>query len=332
MSLRLAYRPAVVVLLACSCSGVSNGDGGSESGSSSTGGGDDASSSPTSLDGSESSLGPGDASSSDGTGAPDACATVLGSDAEPIFTAPEGRFTLRVVPGYTNIRGTVGEAPPLELHHELEREGACRLLGFEASTCTPACTPPAMCIDSACVSAPPFVGVGDVTLEGVAAEPAMLGQTPYHEYFWESVAEPAFDMPRLVGEGDVVAAFDLSLCPVDAPTPVGDWSAQLEARADGEDVVLQWSDPVDTARIYLRMTTGIATHGGISPIEVECEGPDVGELVLPGAYLDALYSDGWACGECGGNDLIRYHADQTETGAPTVQFRFYAITSFWHIP
>jgi hypothetical protein len=95
---------------------------------------------------------------------------------------------------------------------------------------------------------------------------------------------------------------------------------------------LTWSDPVDTARIYLRMTTGIGTHGGISPVELECEGPDVGMLELPGAYLDSLYADGWACGECGGNDLVRYHADEVDAGGTTVQLRTEATVGFWFIP
>ena len=138
--------------------------------------------------------------------------------------------------------------------------------------------------------------------------------------------------PSLSAAGADVAAFELATCPVTAPTPSGDWSALLAARAPGEPVVLTWSDPIDSARIYLRMTTGIGTHGGISPVEVECEGPDVGMLELPGAYLDALYADGWACGECGGNDLVRYHADEADAGGTTVQLRTEATTGFWFIP
>jgi hypothetical protein len=114
--------------------------------------------------------------------------------------------------------------------------------------------------------------------------------------------------------------------------PVGDWSGLLAARAPGQPVTLTWSDPVDSARIYLRMTTGIGTHGGISPVEIECEGPDVGMLELPGAYLDALYESGWSCGECGDNTLVRYHVDETDAGGTTVQLRTEATVGFWFIP
>jgi hypothetical protein len=269
---------------------------------------------------------------SDSTGAPDPCTTALGTGPDPIFARPAGNFALRVSTGYLSLLGNISDGPALEFHHEAERSGMCRLLRFEASTCTPACEPPAVCVDQACITAAPFVSAGDVTLEGVATDPIMIGEDPFHGYFWDHEGEAEPTMPRLVASGDTVDAFDLSVCPIVAPTPSDDWSAQLEARADGESIALNWSDPVDTARIYLRMTTGIATHGGISPVEIECEGPDLGALEIPGSYLDALYAQGWACGECGGNDLIRYHADHTDAAAPIVQFRVHAAASFWHIP
>ncbi len=284
--------------------------------------------------------GPGDGSddtaddtSSDDTATTDdpACQTALGSDPAPRFERPHGLFTLRVSPGYTGFGGHVTTSAPTEFHEETEREGQCRLLQFEATSCTPECLPPSVCIDEACVTPPALANVGDLVIEGVGDGPHAVADDGFHNYYWEQVGDPVIDMPRLVASGDEVPPFDLSVCPTNAPTPVDDWSALLAARADGESVTLTWSDPIPTARIYLRMTTGIGTHGGISPAEIECEGPDVGMLELPGAFLDTLYSDGWGCGECGGNDLIRYHGDQTEGDAP-VQFRSAAVASFWHIP
>jgi hypothetical protein len=114
--------------------------------------------------------------------------------------------------------------------------------------------------------------------------------------------------------------------------PSEDWPSLLRQRLAGQDVTLSWSNAVDTARIYLRMTTGIGTHGGISPVEIECEGPDQGSLTLPGAYLDALYADGWSCGECGENRLIRYHVAQSGTGDRIVQLRVQAYYQFFFIP
>jgi hypothetical protein len=95
-------------------------------------------------------------------------------------------------------------------------------------------------------------------------------------------------------------------------------------------VTLTWSDSDPDSRIYLRMTTGVGTHGGISPVEVECESADTGRLVLPGAYLDQLYDDGaWSCGECGDNNVWRYRAATT---ASDVQFRAEARTTFFFRP
>ncbi len=133
--------------------------------------------------------------------------------------------------------------------------------------------------------------------------------------------------------GDEAEGFAVETCTAEAIEPEGDWEDALWQRANGEDVTLAWSNPVETARIYLRMTTGIGTHGGISPVEIECEGPDTGELTLPGAYLDALYEPSyWSCGECGNNELHRYHATEVAAGDHVVQWRIQSTASFWYIP
>ncbi|MFO0631819.1 MAG: hypothetical protein U0168_03115 [Nannocystaceae bacterium] len=273
----------------------------------------------------------GSGSSADSTGGSDACATPYGDDPTPLFERPRGRFELRWYGTYTSLVGAYAEAPPPDFHQEAERSGACRLLTYEASVCNPVCEPPGVCIDGACVTASPQQSLGAVTLAGIDAEPIAVNEDAQHTYFWDREAELSLQSLGLDGEGGAIAAFSLGACAVAAPQPEADWSAQMMARAPGESVVLRWTDPVPTARIYMRMTTGIGTHGGISPVEIECEGPDVGELELPGAYLDALYADGWACGECGGNDLLRYHADHS--GDPgELQFRVGSIANFWYIP
>jgi hypothetical protein len=271
-----------------------------------------------------------DDSASDTTGVPGQCAGPLGSGDAPIFQQPPGRFALRVVDDYKTLRGSVSDGPRLEFHGESARDGACRLLTYAASTCDPECTAPALCIAGTCVTEAGRLSAGALTLGGVGDDGIAVNEDGLHEYFWDGQGGPAPTMPTLTAAGADVPAFDLAVCPSTAATPDGDWSALLAARAPGEAVLLTWSDPLDDARIYLRMTTGIATHGGISPVEIECEGPDVGALELPGDFLDALYADGWACGECGGNDLIRYYADQSDDGG--VQFRSESVTNFWFIP
>lgn len=272
-----------------------------------------------------------DGGSSDTSGGSEPCAS-LGVGAEPIFTRPPGAFVFRDAPGYRFIRGFIDDGPRMGFHQESEREGACRLLTYAPSVCDPACTAPAVCIAETCVTEPSGLSAGVVTLLGVGDQAIEITEGPLHDYFWDHEGDDVITRPGLAAAGADVDAFELEVCPVTAPAAEGDWSALLGARAPGEDVTLTWSDPVDTARIYLRMTTGIGTHGGISPVEIECEGPDVGMLVLPGAYLDALYADGWACGECGGNDLLRYHAAEVDAGGTSVQLRAEASAGFWFIP
>lgn len=311
-------------------------------GATDTGSTGSAESSATSGISADTTAGPTDASTGDpsstsddpteSTGTVDPCATVLGADDEPIFPGARGRFVFRDAPGYRSLAGFIADAPRLEFHHEAERLGACRLLTYEASACDPICEQPAVCVDGTCVSAPGGLSAGAVTLDGVGDGTLDVTEDPFHTYFWDHVGDDELSTLVLTASGADVPAFELSACPITAPTATGDWTQLLEARAPGEDVTLTWSDPIDTARVYLRMTTGIGTHGGISPVEIECEGPDVGALVLPGAYLDALYAQGWSCGECGGNDLRRYHADEITAGDLAVRFDVEATTSFWFIP
>lgn len=306
--------------------GTSTGDGG-------TSAGDTASSTTDGADSTGSSGSPDPSSTDDGdsTGPSDACETPGWGD-EPVFDKPPGRFTLYAVDDYRWMTGFITDGPRLEFHEESDRQGPCRLLTYTPSNCVPGCTAPEVCIDGACITEPPGVSAGVVTLTGVGDDPIELNQDPLHNYYWDAMAALPVTMPSLSATGDEVGAFELSTCPTTAPTAIGDWSALLEARAPGEPVTLTWSDPIEGARIYLRMTTGIGTHGGISPVEIECEGPDLGTLELPGAYLDALYAEGWSCGECGGNDLVRYHADEADAGGTTVQLRTVAATNFWFIP
>jgi len=322
---------AAVLLVGCGDSGGDGDGGGSSSAGSSGGSGSGTTTASSTSDDASTGDTLGSSSAADSTGGSDACATPYGDDPTPLFDRPRGRFELRWFPTYSSLLGSYADTPPPDFHQEAERSGACRLLTYQASVCNPACEPPGVCIDGACVTASPLLSLGAVTLAGVDADPIAVSEDAYHAYFWDREAELSLQTLGLDGEGGAIAPFSLSACAVTAPEPQQDWSAQMMARAAGESVVLRWTNPVPTARVYMRMTTGIGTHGGISPVEIECEGPDVGELELPGAYLDALYADGWACGECGGNDLLRYHADHS--GDPgELQFRVGSIANFWYIP
>jgi len=254
------------------------------------------------------------------------------TSADPDFSSPTGRFSLRVESTFVDFSGRVFDGAPGGFHTEIERSGACRLLGFEATNCSPDCEFGDFCIDSVCVASPSIIDAGSLTLTGVAPAPVMVMASD-NLYYWS--AEPAPNLAPIItltNEGGDAGQFDLSVCVPPPLEPSTDWSQALEDRAPGASVTLTWSDPVPYARVYLRMTTGIGTHGGISPIEIECEGPDVGTLEIPGSYLDQLFEDGWSCGECGNNDLRRYVADEGDLSTGKARFTAETWSTFFFQP
>jgi hypothetical protein len=263
----------------------------------------------------------------------DCAQTLDGSDA-PIFDQTNSRFTLTGDGTYLELSGAIYDGPAVAFHRESDRIGACRLLTYEATSCDPPCTGGDVCIDEECASYPSLLSAGTATLSGVGDAPVEIAPSDAL-YSWLSTEVGVDDVAaiRVQAEGDTAGAFDLTTCVIAPPEPEGDWSAAMEARGAGEDVTLTWSNPYSTSRIYLRMTTGIGTHGGISPVEIECEGPDTGSLTLPGAFLDLLYNPSyWSCGECGDNRLLRYHATEAEVGGTTVQLRTQSPAMFYFRP
>ena len=262
-----------------------------------------------------------------------ACPPAFGGVATSVYGQTSSRFHVSAYDSWVLLDGRIYDGPTIEFHSEAERQGACRLLTYVSSFCDPACAAGQACVDSECVDYPGLQSVGTVVLGGVGDDvdisPSAEGG---YSWFTDQVGIVALTTVELVAPGGVGPAFEIAACVPPTPLPSSDWVALLGARADGEDVTLTWSNPVDWARIYLRMTTGIGTHGGISPVEVECEGPDTGSLTIPGSYLDALYAGGWSCGECGGNDLFRYHSREVTSADHTVQLRVQSSASFWFHP
>ena len=269
----------------------------------------------------------------DGGGSPPACVTTLGAGPDPAFDATISRFEFKLAaPTHASLLGSVYDGQAVVFHQEAERSGACRLLTGEEGFCDPPCESPALCTPGGCALFPTSVSVGELTLTGVPMSPVTITADALGTYYWLYEGHVTTDEVSLSASGEDAGAFQLTACTATAPIPQHDWSAAIDERAADANVTLTWSNPVPTARIYLRMTTGIGTHGGVSPVEIECEGPDTGSLTLPSAYLDALYAQGWSCGECGGNVLWRYHANETEVDGRIVQFRASAGVDFWYHP
>jgi hypothetical protein len=258
------------------------------------------------------------------------CATTLDARPEPIFEQTTSRLRLWAIPNQTIFEGAVLDGQRREIHAETERTGNCRLLTYESDTfCDPICENRELCVHGVCERFPEPVSAGTLSIQLSEQEPLEVEPTPLGNYYWTS---QDFGSDVVTSITVTASGFELSAPLSPALKPMGDWSELAKLRAPGEDLALGWSNPVDTARFYLRMTTCVGTHGGISPVEIECEGTDTGELVIPGAYLDALYAQGWGHGECGGNTIWRYHASQTGCGDSAVQLRAESPASFWFNP
>jgi hypothetical protein len=279
---------------------------------------------------------PADADASPPDATPDTDVTEppdAGVGSEPDFSWPDNQLTLELAYWGLYLQGALFSGPRASFHTEQDRQGQCRLLTFTFVPCEPGCEWPEMCAGGQCIAQPPLLSAGTLQLTGFPGGPIAIEPTSDGAYWYqtEAVKSDGTETVTLTAPGADASGFSLQAKAVEAPEPEGDWSALLAARAPGEDVTLTWTDPTADARVYIRMTTGIGTHGGISPVEIECEGPDTGSLLLPGAYLDALYAEGWSCGECGDNTLWRYRADVTAT-EPHVQLRVQSRASFYHHP
>jgi hypothetical protein len=252
----------------------------------------------------------------------------LGS--EPSFDKPHGVIRVHNEDYYPHLDGAVSDRPPLDFQVEAERIGQCRLLTYTPSSCDPVCGPSEVCLQGTCEPYPQRLAAGALTLttEGSSVD---IQPDALDGYLHELEGQITGQVTATLA-GDEVPAFEVTSCAVQELQPVGDWSVLLTDRADGEDVVLEWSDPDPAARLYLRMTTGVATHGGIAHAEVECEGPDTGSLTLPGSFLDTLYEEGWSCGECGTNLLVRYRSGSAQAGEHSVHLSVQTSAWFHHIP
>lgn len=222
----------------------------------------------------------------------------------PDFDAPHGRVSAVVYPadvgGGGVLAGAFADGPPVRFHVESAREGNCRLVSYTASTCDPACAGDQACVAGSCVDYPTRASRGPLGWIFPGGERTV---EPDGTNAYDAFAQEATEGPMsLEIEGETLQT------PV-APslTADGDWSASLSGRGSG-DGVLAWSNPMEGARVRLHMTDCTGSHGGLAANELECEGPDTGELVIPAAFMQVMEDADWSRGECGSHVFHRYHA------------------------
>lgn len=243
----------------------------------------------------------------------------------PDFTRPHGLVHVHAweVPGDMSLDGVFADGPPLELRTESRRDGQCRLMTYTPSHCSPACADDELCVDGTCEAWPERADLGPLQWTFPGGD-----QTVEADALLNYRASG-----RLSGHGQVALEgdfLDLAVPTLERPVPVGDWYEAIHGR-DGGDAVLSWSNSHPDARVRLAMTDCTGSHGGIGAAEIECEGPDTGELRLPAAFLDAFDAGDWSHGECGSHRLVRYHAD-AEPDATEVRLESRAWADFWYRP
>ena len=244
---------------------------------------------------------------------------------EPDFSVPHGRIRVDTWFDYgeTQLQGGFADGPQPRHHSEAERSGGCRLLTYSPSSCDPACEDSALCVEGECQPWPEYQDYGPLLWSWPDGEQT-VEPTDWYAYWATGSAS---------GEGDVtveLAAFTLSAPTITSMDPVRDWDRVIESRGDG-DAALQWTNPVLDARVRLHMTDCEGSHGGIAAAELECEGPDTGELVIPGSYLSAIEQGDWSHGECGSHTWERYHA-ATPEGDDTLRFETIGPSGLFWFP
>ncbi len=224
----------------------------------------------------------------------------------PDFSDPHGRVTVETWFSYgeTALSGYFADGPALRHHSESERIGNCRLMTYTASSCTPSCGDEELCIQGECQSWPQGVEHGDLLWVWPDGEKT-VSPNGAGSYYASGSASTAGDV-SITGDD-----LDLISPTIDAMEEDGDWARQISSRG-ADDATLRWNNPILDARVRLHMTDCTGSHGGIAAAELECEGPDTGELVIAGAFLDAMDAGDWSHGECGSHDFERYHAAAPE--------------------
>ncbi len=247
----------------------------------------------------------------------------LGSD--PDFSVPHGIIRVQTwfEYGETALEGGFAAGPRPYHHTETERSGSCRLLGYTPSSCEPACEGFDLCVEGECLPWYEYEDRGELHWSWPDGERAVQ-PNEWFGYYATGAAS---------SEGEVSIALDgleLRAPTIEPLEPDGDWEQAVTSRGDG-DAVLRWTNPIQDARVRLFMTDCQGTHGGMAEAEIQCEGPDTGELVIPGAYLTRLEQGDWSHGECGSHDLERYHAAAPE-GDDTVRLETLVAGGFYYFP
>jgi hypothetical protein len=246
-------------------------------------------------------------------------------DDEPDFSDPHGLVQVEswLDYGETQLMGAFADGPRMRFHEESERIGNCRLMTHTPSTCDPPCEGDSSCLGGECVAWPVREDRGDLLWTWPDGEQTV---TPDGTLAYFAIGSAS-------SEGEVSIEVDglaLTASTIGPPLESGSFVDAITSRGSG-DATLRWKDPILDARIRLQMTDCTGSHGGFAAAELECEGPDSGELIVPGSFLDELEAGDWSHGECGSHTFERYHASAPD-GEPTTRLETIGAGSLFYFP
>jgi hypothetical protein len=191
---------------------------------------------------------------------------------------------------YTTAFGQLFTSPPTRFHTEAMRDGACRLLTFEAALCDPFCA--GICLaGNECVPYPTYVSAGTITVQGLT-EPLQLVAEPSFNFYNPAsfpLPEDLFaDDAEVLAEapGDELPAFSIAARGV-APLAPGSFERNLVLE-DGADATVTWPAGRATDRVRLTLNTPNRAHGQPFDAIIECDAPDTGSVVIPQAIVEAF--------------------------------------------
>jgi hypothetical protein len=218
---------------------------------------------------------------------------------------------------YAQAFGRINAADAPTFHREAMREGACRLLTFEAAFCEPFCN--GVCVDeNVCEPFPTWVSAGDVVVTGLKAPLRLEADQTLGFYNPTSFPIPedlfdAGDPISATAEGDVVPAFTLAAQGV---APLESEVGPDLVMVDGQDLEVTWTPAGGGDRIRLTLNSPNQGHGLPYRGIIECEGDDTGSLIVPRALIDtfpASFGAGICVSiDCPPSQLVRYRAGRVD--------------------
>lgn len=189
----------------------------------------------------------------------------------------EGKFADAVLP--TNVRT------------EEMSMGSCRLMRKNVPFCDPLCPGDQACnLDGECVPYPVPQDLGEICLAGLEMPHVLTAQGQDKQYFNTQLSHPALLGGERIEVRSTGGAYQpIALAGVGV-TPMLPGESLWKINGD-DDLQVSWLTTDANAFSTIRLSLNVDQHGS-SPLRLDCDFPDTGSAVVPGALIAALQSSG----------------------------------------